>query len=381
MASILVEGWRFTPNSFATVNQFQCLELMRRDGLEVFHKDVPYWNPAWKPVYNLLGTAAEEKLRSLPEPDPGQVCDATIRMGVPFDFSPSASMRTTVFATCEFGYVSEQAMSGDISLKNDSASTVIIMTPSRWSRDGLISSGADPKRIAVIPHGIDPDIFHPLPPLERKALRMKLGWEGRFVFLNISAMTSNKGIPCLLKALGLVAQTHPQVRLVLKGLDSWYNSNKHIEELAGSYSTTEMESLKQRVAYIGSTLPFSEIAAYYQAADAYVAPYSGEGFNMPVLEAIACGLPVICTGGGSTDDFISNEFSLAINSTLKNSMNADGIEEYFLVPDPEHLVELMCRVIEDTGWTGEARHAGPDHVLSGHTWKHVVDKLLPVVLG
>jgi glycosyltransferase involved in cell wall biosynthesis len=380
MTSILIEGWRFTPNSFATVNQFQCLELMRRDGLKIFHKDVPYWNPSWKPTCNLLDAAAEDKLRSIPEPEPGQVCDATLRMGVPFDFSPSVSRRTTVFATCEFGFVSEQAMSGDISLKNDPASTVKIITPSMWSRGGLINTGADPEKIAVIPHGVDPGIFYPLPPQDRKALRKKLGWEGKFVFLNVSAMTSNKGIPSLLKVLGLVAQSHPNVRLVLKGLDTWYNSNKHIEEMASHYSTADMESLRKHVAYIGGTLSFTEVAAYYQAADAYVAPYSGEGFNLPVLEAIACGLPVICTSGGPTDDFTSKECSLAIRSELKKALNRQKIEEHFLVPDSAHLLELMLQAVEDDEWMRRARQAGPELALSKHTWKHVVDQLLPVVL-
>ena len=381
MTSILIEGCRFIPNSFATVNQFQCLELMKRDGLKIFHKDVPYWNPAWKPGRNLLDVAAEEKLRSIPEPAPGQVCDAMLRMGVPFDFSPSASKRTTVFATCEFGFVSAQAMSGDISLGDDPESTVRIITPSLWSRNGLINTGANPKKISVVPHGIDPEIFHPLSPLERKALRKKLGWEGKFVFLNISAMTSNKGIPALLKTLGTVVQSQAHVRLVLKGLDSWYNSDKHIEKLASHYSAKDMALLRKHVAYIGGTLSFSEVATYYQAADAYVAPYSGEGFNLPVLEAIACGLPVICTRGGPTDDFTSDECSLAIRSELSRPQNSQNTSEQLLVPDTAHLLELMLQVIEDTAWVKRARQAGPELALSTHTWKHVVDQLLPIVLG
>lgn len=379
MTSILIEGWRFTPNSFASVNQFQCLELMKREGIEIFHKDVPYWNPDWKPVYNLLAPDVAHKLLSMPEPGRGQVFDATLRMGVPFDFTPSESPHTTVFATCEFGVVSKQAITGDISLGgigHDSSTRII--TPSAWSGRGLVNSGADPEKIAIIPHGVDPDIFYPLSSQERSTLRKKLGWEGHFVFLNVSAMTPNKGIPLVLEAMGSVAQRHPPVSLVLKGLDSWYSSNRHIETLTKGFSSEAVAALAKRVTYTGGTLSYAGIASYYQAADAYIAPYTGEGFNIPVLEAMACGLPVICTGGGATDDFTNSETTLAIRSKLKKSSSPG---EYSLVPDRKHMLELMYKAIEDDDWMAQARLAGPAHVRSGWTWEHVVDRLLPVVLG
>ena len=141
-----------------------------------------------------------------------------------------------------------------------------------------------------------------------------------------------------------------------------------------------MQSLRKRIAYVGDAKSFTELARYYQAADLYVAPYMGEGFNMPVLEAVACGLPVICTSGGPTDDFTTQEFALAINSSLKKSSGAQQDAEHFLVPDHSHLVELMFNAIEDRKWMEQARAAGPEFVLSGYTWKHIVDKLLPVIL-
>jgi glycosyltransferase involved in cell wall biosynthesis len=382
MSRILIEGWRFAPTSFAIVNQFQCLELMRRDGVEIYHRDVPYWSPDWQPVYGLLDPVSEERLRTMPAPEQGQHFDATLRMGCPFDFSSSGSTRTTVFATCEFGHLSDQAVAGNIPLRKAlSASTAQIITPSRWSRDGLVNSGADADRIAIIPHGVDPSLFYPLSTADRKALRRKLGWEGHFVILNISAMTPNKGIRSLLGAFREVAARHQSVRLVLKGLDTWFNSASLIGALADKIPADEMQSLGKRIAYIGDAKSFADMAAYYQAADLYVAPYMGEGFNMPVLEAVACGLPVICTGGGPTDDFTTDDFSCHIDSILRKSPNAQGIEECFLVPDQRHLVELMHKVIEDRDWMERARRAGPAYVLSAFTWEHVVDKLLPVVLG
>ncbi|MEG4807439.1 glycosyltransferase family 4 protein [Microcoleus sp. F8-D3] len=71
-----------------------------------------------------------------------------------------------------------------------------------------------------------------------------------------------------------------------------------------------------------SQLSFAQIAELYQAADVYVSPYLTEGFNLQVLEAVACGLPIICTAGGPADDFTSN-FALQIESKF-TAVASDG---------------------------------------------------------
>ena len=57
-----------------------------------------------------------------------------------------------------------------------------------------------------------------------------------------------------------------------------------------------------------------EMAALYRACDVLVHPYRGEGFAMPVLEAMACGLPVIDTAGGPTDEFCPPDAGWRIRS-------------------------------------------------------------------
>jgi glycosyltransferase involved in cell wall biosynthesis len=118
------------------------------------------------------------------------------------------------------------------------------------------------------------------------------------------------------------------------------------------------------------------MARFYQMSDAYVAPYLAEGFNMPVLEAIACGLPVICTGGGATDDFTRDDFAMRIGSQAKTITLAPGVIGKELHPDQDHLIELMRHVIDDPSFTARALKAGPEFVRGHYTWTHVVDQLL-----
>jgi glycosyltransferase involved in cell wall biosynthesis len=71
-----------------------------------------------------------------------------------------------------------------------------------------------------------------------------------------------------------------------------------------------------RLLYFGDTISIKKMAEFYQLADVYVSPYRAEGFNLPALEACACGTPVICTKGGSTDDFMKENFARFIDSKI-----------------------------------------------------------------
>ncbi len=166
----------------------------------------------------------------------------------------------------------------------------------------------------------------------------------------------------------------------MKGLDTMYVSSRMFSEAAKRLGAGDLELLKQHVGYFGGERTFAEMAQLYQAADAYLSPYHGEAFNLPVLEAVACGLPVICTKGGPTDEFTNPEFALPINAELCREIGPTGEPGIFFDPDQDHLIALMETVIEDDEWRERARLAGPAHVAGSFTWKHVVDKLLPVLL-
>ena len=56
----------------------------------------------------------------------------------------------------------------------------------------------------------------------------------------------------------------------------------------------------------------------YRCSHAYVAPYQSEGFNLPVLESMASGTPVLVTRGGSTDDFTTARFARYLTSRVQD---------------------------------------------------------------
>jgi glycosyltransferase involved in cell wall biosynthesis len=377
--TLLVEGWRFIPHSYALVNHYQLLELIRVPGLRVLHRDMPFVRPDWKETTGLLDPIDEQTVRAIPAADADTRADAVLRITFPYDCSPSpVAPRTFVFGTSEFGCIPDNYLAGGQTLRRAMADpSVQIITPSHWSKAGFIQGGADPGRVAVVPHGIEPRVFHPLPANERESLRRDFGLEG-FTFLCIGSMTANKGLGPLLRAFAQLSLEYPEIQLVMKGLDALYPSLDLLQQHAAGLTEAEFQRVKDRLIYLGQTLNIRDMARLYQAADAYVAPYSAEGFNLPVLEAAACGTPVICTAGGPTDDFTDPQFALPVRSAKTPTTQA-GANGWMLQPDPAHLLEQMRAARENPAFCTSARLTASEWIRSRFSWKNATARLLEVL--
>ena len=375
--SLLVEGWRFLPHSYAITNEYQLLEFARVPWLRLRHRDLEYLQPHWEPVPGLHAPEDERILRELEAPGEGEAFDALLRMGFPYDYSPPDAPRACVFGTAEHRCVPDEYFRGARSLAAAMRDTDLqIVTCSNWSREGFVQSGAPPGRVALVPLGVDPRAMRPLPPEERAALRAQLKLDG-FVFLNVGAMTRNKGLPVLFRAFAELLRRRPEARLVLKGVDDVFASLSFLGQWSETLAPGDWERILPRLSCYGQTFSHRDVAKLYQAADAFVTPYHAEGFSLTTLEAMACGLPVVCTAGGPTDDFTRPEFALRIRSELRpHERVRHGWE---LLPDWEHLLEHMGWLMDNPGFAARARTAAPAFVAEGYTWRHTAERLLALL--
>ncbi len=373
--TLRVEGWRYIPHSYSVVNQFQLLVLSRTAGLHLTHRDMPYLKKSWQPVPGLFDPAQEALIRNIPQPTSSQPPDAVLRMTFPYNCHPLPKTRCVVFGTAEYGCVPKQFLAGFDSLAEVMSRTQLhFITPSNWSRAGFIGSGADPERVTVIPHGVDPEIFRPFAEEDRQRVRGEFGLTG-FTFLTLGSLLENKGLGLLFKAFAEVARRYPQIQLVMKGLEALYPSLEMLKVQASGLTAADFQLVQERLVYAGKTFSFREMSDLYNAADVYVSPYSAEGFNLPVLEAAACGLPVICTAGGSTDDFTTGDFALRIESRRVPTQQHDSAG-WMLEPSYDHLLAHMLFLVENSDFCRRAQMAGPMHVRSRWTWEQAAGQLL-----
>ncbi len=380
--SLIVEGWRFLPHSYAIVNQWQLLALQRRN-INVKVVDVPFYRAAWQAQTGIFNPASEQALRSLSVAQPDEAADVTLRIFAPFTFSPSRSRLTAVFATLEQQLIQRNQISDPAEYealrRRGPPSDIIAITPSRWSAQGLYRAGFDPKHVLVIPHGVDCTTFRPMPEI-RDDMRRKMEIpDSDFVFLSVGAMSGNKGTDLLLRAFAEIRRRFRNVRLILKGVDGLYDSRSLLLKTLRTLPVKDQQLILDNITYIGNSLSNQAMATLYQVADIYVSPYRAEGFNIPVLEAGACGIPIICTRGGPTDDFVTDEFARRIDSRLLR-VGADRQDAFRLEPDFANLTALMVSAMENPQWRKTANEAGPRHVNAYYTWDCAVDKLIAALL-
>jgi len=377
--SVIVEGWRSIAHSYAMVNQWQLLALLRRPDIAVKVIDLPFYRKRWRPQKGLFRPPDEQILQSLETARPDERADVSLRISIPFDFSPSHSQHTVVFGTSETQVLrEEQFLDPKMFEQLQQAAPppdLRVVTPSRWSAEAYYKAGFRNDQVLIVPHGIDADTFCPMPAI-RDDVRGKLSFsKDQFVFLSIGSMTGNKGIDLLLRAFSVVCQKFPNARLVLKGLDTLYRSNDFLFKNMQILSDIEKDRIRDRITYLGGSFPNADMAKLYQVADAYVSPYRAEGFNIPVLEAAACGIPIVCTRGGPTDDFVTDAFARRIDSQ-KKQVEFMGQEVSRLEPNLEHLTALMSSMIEDRDWRERAVEEGSRHVHANFTWDQVTEMLV-----
>lgn len=371
LSTVVFESWPRILHSFSIVSHFHLLDLAQQPGFRPCFQPQPYLGAAWKPLEQVFSPADWATLTAIPPLPAGETADLWIRMAFPYRFSPVASRRLVVFMACDAGQLGPQALEeGETLAAAQDRSEAWIITPSQWSRQGLLRLGAIPERTRVVPHGVDPRWFR-RDPAQRDQVRKALGWEGRQVLLSVGAMSGNKGVHHLAKAMAALLPRYPDLFLYLKGSDHTYKSEAALQESLDTLTAAERRALEGRIAYNGSALSFAQIALLHQAADLYVSPYSAEGFNMPVLEAMACGLPVVCTGGGATDDFT---IPAAVKS-IRASYCETRIGNVLLI-DFADLVAQMDAALGDEAWRAQASVAGAAWVAEHYTWRHATEALL-----
>ena len=173
--------------------------------------------------------------------------------------------------------------------------------------------------------------------IKSKAMPLNLKTDKKFKFLHISSCFPRKGADILLKAYCEVFTATDDVCLVIK---TFPNPHNDIEKQIAKIKKENQNH--PEIVLINKNLEDAYISWLYQNCDCLVAPSRGEGFGLPMAEAMLCNLPVITTGFGGQTDFCKYENSWLIDYSFKKAdTHLNVFNSYWVEPDYENLKYLL----------------------------------------
>ena len=210
-----------------------------------------------------------------------------------------------------------------------------ILTVSESSRADIAAQmGVAPERMTVVPVGVDTDVYRPFPDVRPVPGRL---------MVTTSSDVPMKGLVPLLEAVAKL-RTEREVELVVIG-----------KPRPGGRVDKALERLGLRgVVRCVSGISDDALARLYGEAEVAVCPSLYEGFSLPTVEAMACGVPVVATTGGALPEVVGRD-------------NETGL---LVAPDdPGALAAAIGRLLDDPDLRARLGAAGRRRVLGRFTWK------------
>ena len=225
-----------------------------------------------------------------------------------------------------------------------------IITCSQSSKNDIVNyMQIEPDKIHVLPWGVRHDLFRPHtdPDQLRAALRRRFGLKRPF-FLQVSCDIGRKNSPLVFDAYRAFLQKAPENDLVLV----WRNPPREI------LAIRDREHLEGRV-HLVSDVSDEDLRLLYCGATAMLFPSAYEGFGLPVLEAMACGTPVVTTRGGALPE-VGGDAAI-----------------YIELEDPEAMSRVLEHFATDTYDRSQISRRGIEHA-SRFTWERYVADIIPI---
>jgi glycosyltransferase involved in cell wall biosynthesis len=229
-----------------------------------------------------------------------------------------------------------------------------VSTVSEYSKRDMIKFyGIKTEKINVVPEGVDTKIFRPLnDPARIREWRIRLFNEDVPFIVYVGKPSKRRNLPALIRAFAELKKENFPHKLLLVGT-----------ALSGTSSFREtIEELNiQREVFLLDYITHEEMFLVYNAANLLVYPSSYEGFGMPVLEAMACGTPVI-----ALDNTAFPEFAGGVAHLLKDA-------------EVSTLKAGMAQVLKDESWQRQMSEDGPKRAAS-YDWRILSRKYLDLMI-
>ena len=242
-----------------------------------------------------------------------------------------------------------------------------VWVPSAFNREGFLRCGLR-RPVHVMPLGVDAHYFHP-------AIVAHPNPAGEFVFLSVFEWGERKEPWLLLKTFNDVFTASEPVRLVCKIMnrDPSIKLKEEIRQL-------ELRASGGKISYLFNLeFPHQQLGSLYRSADCFVAASRGEGWDMPLMEAMACGVPAIATDWGAHTEFVHEGigYPLRIQGTVPAVAKCPYYAGFsWADPDSEHLRHLLRHVYENRDQARSRGLAAAREIAQRWTWPQAARRIV-----
>ncbi|MDR2792182.1 MAG: glycosyltransferase family 4 protein [Treponema sp.] len=228
----------------------------------------------------------------------------------------------------------------------------VIVTVSEFTKQELLNYYPEftKKRIEVVPNGVSSNFFYKAPEIVIKNVKMRYKIEDEY-FLYIGTLEPRKNLERLITAFAhFMHNRKVSPQLVIAGRKGW-----HYESI---FERGNQLSCDEKIIFTGY-VEKEDIPALLSGAIAFCFPSLYEGFGMPILEAMACGTPVITSDRSSLREIAGSA------ALLVNPLNVESIEAG------------IHKLYDDKNFREELASRGKLRILD-YSWKHAGDKLIAI---
>jgi glycosyltransferase involved in cell wall biosynthesis/ubiquinone/menaquinone biosynthesis C-methylase UbiE len=215
------------------------------------------------------------------------------------------------------------------------------IAPSRAARNSIAHFTGESEKLKIIPNGVDGSVFTPQPRSHKKDSQ-------RILFVGF--MRFVKGVDLLLQAMRQLTKRFPRIRLTLVG-GGWYHQYRLEEERLRTL--TRDLGLQQHVEFVGMKPP-NEVAEYMRNSSVLVLPSRSESFGAVLVEALACGTPIVATRCGGPEDIVTDEVGVLAPVDHVDSL-ADAIASVIENREKYDPARLRAYALANFDWQQIAR--------------------------
>jgi len=262
-----------------------------------------------------------------------------------------------------------------------------VWVPCKSNMQSMLDAGWPKKRLHYVPEGVDADFWHPAKP--------KLaGYDSDlFTFMYCGDWSYRKGIDLIIQGFCSAFEGVNSVRLLLlvhyQGGNTLAARERMMQEYRGFLDEVNVKP-HDNVRFVFDFIDDDKLPNFFRCADVYLAPTRGEAWGLPIIQAMACGVPAVTTGWGGQMDYCTKRNSFIVPVDAWEPMEAHTNvhvdfykEQLFPVPSLTNFMKSIRRCYLNRNVARDKGYQSRCDVSRSWTWSNtgnIADARLSKVL-